>query len=464
MAKEPFDPIDGDNQASARLIRVGKRRYVANMAWRAVDNPTQANKQAREMAKRERMNLMMVYEGFSAQAGLVYAPRSTFKTYSGAYSIAAVLAKSIGDSWLGVFDLDDGNYLLVAVKDGAIVPGFDLVGDPDLIRERALSIRRANAWQAVYMPEQDEDLQAEFRDQAVKSGDLASFLEQAKHTRSHRLIATNSLFGGLLTPSSLVFLVVLLVILLGAFVYFEFIKPSEQRVSNAQLQERAQALAQEKDLAREEVAKATIRPEWVSLPLGQAMMRNCEIHMEKLPAQLINWQLKSLECRATGVVGKYEREKGGATMAQVQSQIQDYPIASVLGEIATIGYRFDAPPARNHGLEVLDEQQWMSRWVSYFQSFEESEVAQLTLKHQPHPEPPPPKARWIKLLGQEEAKVPPPWWNTYTWEMRLAGLSPAQLLSDLPSKGVVLTSAQAEYDQKVSQFEWVLKGLANMRY
>src|SRR3546814_19358074 len=115
-----IDDFDQDANP-ARIIKVNKRRFVVGLAWRPIDKVSAAAKEARLLAKEEDMNLMLIYSGLATQAGFASVTGNEIKLYKGAYSLAAVLADRFGEpSWIGVFELDDGNYVLIAVKDGSI--------------------------------------------------------------------------------------------------------------------------------------------------------------------------------------------------------------------------------------------------------------------------------------------------------------------------------------------------------
>lgn len=463
MADLDYQLYEDDEQTTARVLKVGKRRYVANMAWRSIENPSQAFKEARELAKREQMNLLMLYEGFTKQAGLVDAPRNKLKLYEGAYSLAAVLANYLGESWLGVFSLDDGNYLLVAVKDGAIIPGFDLVGDPQDIRDKALSIRRANKWAEIYIPTDDTVLAQEFAEMNARAQELAALLETAKHQRSHRLVAANARFGGLLKPSTMLLLAGTMAAGAAGLYYLSFIKPDHDRFDQIRRLQSLQELNERKAQALQEVDQAQVRPTWTDKPGAYDLITNCMDHVGTLPAVLVNWPLTSIDCRVSAIAGNYERKQGQATMDQVGQVAARFAVSSVQAQRATVGLALERPAPRQDGTDILGDREWMTQWISYFQTFENSEAGKLDLTPKPHPIPPPPKATWIKLLGQDKAQVPPPWWLTYEWQMTLVGLNPKHVLSQLPLKGVVLQSATATYRPESGQLTWVLKGEVNTR-
>src|SRR3546814_14619466 len=100
-------------------------------------------------------------------------------------------------------------------------------------------------------------------------------------------------------------------------------------------------------------------------------------------------------------------------------------------------------------------------WISFFQQLQQTASAETTVKHKPHPAPPPPKSTWVDLLGKEDAQLPPPWWTTYTWTIRTISVMPSVLLEQLPSKGLVLTKMLAERVTKSGALHWKLEGVVN---
>jgi len=83
------------------------------------------------------------------QAGFVAKNQGVTK---GMYSLATALAGVLGNSWIGVFALENGQYALVGVYGGSIEPGCDVVGDRDDIEQRFSWLRQMREWDAIYVP------------------------------------------------------------------------------------------------------------------------------------------------------------------------------------------------------------------------------------------------------------------------------------------------------------------------
>lgn len=135
--------------APVTITTVNGKQFVSGLFWQPLTRPRAYMKEAREIGKREGMDIVAIRHSTIMQAGFVGKNQGVLK---GMYSIAATLAGKLGSSWLGVFELDDGRYVFVAVNDGAIVPGCDMVGDRDEVREKLAYIYGLFSWEKVYVP------------------------------------------------------------------------------------------------------------------------------------------------------------------------------------------------------------------------------------------------------------------------------------------------------------------------
>jgi hypothetical protein len=123
----------------ARIIRIGKTNWLAGMSWRSFeDRPSKAD--ITDDAKQLNAQWYAVRVGESAIQGGFCMPPDGCKTPTKLYSLAAMLADSQKQPWLGIFKIDDGIWWYIAVRDGhAILPDGDLIGDETTIlaaRER----------------------------------------------------------------------------------------------------------------------------------------------------------------------------------------------------------------------------------------------------------------------------------------------------------------------------------------
>src|SRR3546814_19771552 len=116
-------------------------------------------------------------------------------------------------------------------------------------------------------------------------------------------------------------------------------------------------------------------------------------------------------------------------MANFKKLAIDYPISNTKASEGRIGFKLAAPAKRDPSLDLIDDQVWMNEWISFFQQLQQTASAETTVKHKPHPAPPPPKTTWVDLLGTEAAQLPPPWWTTYTWTIRTISVMTSVLLA-----------------------------------
>src|SRR5260363_9129 len=116
-----------------KVLRVNGKPFVCGLFWQPLTRPRAYMKEAREIGKRESMEIVAIRRSTIIQAGFVAKHQGALK---GMVSMAAALAGLLGPSWLGVFVLDDGHYVLAAVNDRAIVPGCDLTGDHAAVRAK----------------------------------------------------------------------------------------------------------------------------------------------------------------------------------------------------------------------------------------------------------------------------------------------------------------------------------------
>ncbi|WP_254914441.1 type 4b pilus protein PilO2 [Pseudomonas aeruginosa] len=115
------------------VTTVNGQSFVSGLFWQPLSKPRAYMQEAREIGKREKMDIVAIRHGSIIQAGFVSKNAGVTK---GMYSLAAALAGALGESWLGVFALGAERYALVGVKDGAILPGCDIVGDQVEIQEK----------------------------------------------------------------------------------------------------------------------------------------------------------------------------------------------------------------------------------------------------------------------------------------------------------------------------------------
>lgn len=117
----------------SRIIKIAKRNWLAGMTWSSFED-TPSKDDLKKDAQRfgatwtcVRVNESVIQAGFSAPVGDDKQPTKL-------YSLAAMLADSREQPWLGIFRLEEGLWWYIAVRDGhAILPDGDVVGGEDEI-------------------------------------------------------------------------------------------------------------------------------------------------------------------------------------------------------------------------------------------------------------------------------------------------------------------------------------------
>lgn len=123
----------------AQVIQIGKRRWLAGMDWRTyADMPSSDDlKQDAEQTNSTWVALRTgehsIQGGFCPSLDEVSLGHLNGRI-NGLYSLAAMLADSRQQPWLGTFKIAENLWWYIAVRDGhAIIPKGDVLGDKDAI-------------------------------------------------------------------------------------------------------------------------------------------------------------------------------------------------------------------------------------------------------------------------------------------------------------------------------------------
>jgi hypothetical protein len=127
----------------ARVVRIGNRDWVAGLSWRSFEDvPSKA--ELREDAEQLKASWATVRVGEEAVQGGFCKPIEGVKNPNKLCSLAAMMADSHREPWLGIFKIDADLFWYIAVRDGhAILLDGDVIGTEQEIldaRERHLAI------------------------------------------------------------------------------------------------------------------------------------------------------------------------------------------------------------------------------------------------------------------------------------------------------------------------------------
>ncbi|AEK57818.1 conserved hypothetical protein [Acidithiobacillus caldus SM-1] len=195
------------------------------------------------------------------------------KPYKGrVYSLAAAVADVIQEPWLGIFDLGNGLYWYIAVRDSyEILPDGDAVGDWDAVD----ALRRQHA--AYGEP-------STFRDGGLE--EIASILRQGPKVqplvdvRKNPVLAV-AIWSGVVTATAV-----------GGAVAWHI---HETKVEQEKIAAQERRIAIERAIEARRAASAVLP--WAAQPLPANFIRACTSALGKVSPSDLGWLLKSTQCR-----------------------------------------------------------------------------------------------------------------------------------------------------------------------
>lgn len=138
------------------VIKRNDRHYVTDLLWQTLSDPQRRRQQTQELGDELGLDRVASLRYPALQAG--YADRdklpSQWRNSNNLYALAGHIAQSEPGSWLGVFDLGDGDYYIFAISKDVIHPDTDFVGGKSEIQEvfDQLVSERKETWSGVYAP------------------------------------------------------------------------------------------------------------------------------------------------------------------------------------------------------------------------------------------------------------------------------------------------------------------------
>ncbi|KAG0189381.1 hypothetical protein DFQ28_003507 [Apophysomyces sp. BC1034] len=278
------------------ITTINGKQFASGLFWQPLTRPRAYMKEAREIGKREGMDIVAIRHSTIMQAGFVAKNQGVLK---GMYSMAASLAGKLGSSWLGVFELDDGRYVFVAVNDCAIVPGCDMLGDRDEVREKLSYVYGLFTWDKVYVP-------ADF-DYGGEAVDIKTLLLPGNLKNEYRL---KQLRFGLTRKELTAGGAVLIAVTVAMFGYSQWKTEQERRIREERIradQIRQQQLAELNAKAKREQGVKALEHPWAKLPSAEEFVKGCGDAINAVPLTLSGWIVKTVACNGNTADATYER-------------------------------------------------------------------------------------------------------------------------------------------------------------
>lgn len=448
---------------AARIVQINGKRFVAGgVLWQPLSSTAGAKEEVVAFAQSDNMNLATIYSGVTMQAGFIEVPQPNVRQFAGAYALAPILADHFADqaqSWLGVFDLEDGNSILIAVSNGSILPGSDFVGTPDEIASEIEMIYHNGEWEVCFATNPLHRATIEGRGfvGAINSIKLDEVLTRKKYARSYRFFEIRS--G--IHPRVLMAGIAVIVIGMVAFGGHWYLK--NKRLADEAEQSQLAALQNllRRDARKEEllekVAQAAAQPPWYQHAPAQAVVVNCHQGFNRLPMDIAAWSFSKVVCKNERLTATYQRRSGStmeafherAVALQESDRINQF---SVLPDQATVVIELpELTPRGEQDAAPMDE--WTRQWLSLFQSL--SMNTQLDYVEPRAPGPISQEA--VDLLGVAAATPQGPWWETYAWSFSTTTLSPLEVLAGQSGDGFTVSEVELSRNDE-NLLSWSIKG------
>lgn len=308
-----------------------KRRFMAGMYWRHEDRYPNHKALLNGARGRDfwvavrRTRMRSIQSGFCAP---VMDPRKTNRPLPGkVYSLAGALAEVMEEPWLGIFDLGNGLYWYIAVRENyEILPDGDVIGDFD-------TVDKARRGHAAY---------GDWRH--LEDGGIDRLAELARKARKPPLIrdvrrkpwVPYAMTGGAAG-------VAVGAVLTGVYFY-------NQHEEHIEAQKRI-ALAQRIEIARAmDAKKAAANVPWRTTSLPATFLTGCLEAVSALPFSDQGWVLSQITCVSKGptwrAMADWTLGPGATTLHRPQGTV-GVNGGTVIGDLVGTG---PLPTARNSGI------------------------------------------------------------------------------------------------------------------
>lgn len=453
----------GNRSNPAQVVRINNKSFVVGLFWQPLRSLSGAKKEAVIIANREGLNHMVIYSSSMIQVGLADVPTDKIKEYKGSYSLACVLAEELKNkgvvTWVGAFVLDKYSSIMVAVRDGAIIPGCDVIGTHDEISASLQNVIHMHPWDRVYVSGTELfGISGDIDSNILVEEPLSSLVTKKKYPSAYRLTPTKvgispkfiGFLGGLIFLGGAAY---------GALMYFDALQAQKDLLDSLvnKQEHEARLQARRAQLLKEVEASAPIPP-WFAKPQPHLVLEACVDAIHGVEPYIAGWRVTKLNCNYPSGLDVDLVITQGATMRDFRNEamrlkslgiIRDYIVNPESGSIS-----IELPQIESRGeTGAEDKQEWLIGWVSHFQSL----IIGSQITPEEVPASTPISLEAIELLGERPATPDNPWWGRYTWSFESGYLTPLDILSAPLPKGFVVDSVTLE-DSESDERRWSATG------
>lgn len=418
------------------------RVFVTGMLWIPLGNMTSYMKEARQYGHEHGLDIVAIRRtSLMIQAGFV---SRTSDVNKGMYSLAATLAGQLGDSWIAAWAVEAGQdrYAIVAVHEGRIIPGCDLIGTAAEVRKRVLQQRsRGIQFEQEFLP-------AEF-DMGGEILDIEELLQPSRLKREYRL---RPLVLGMSKAELAQLLLVAMLIgggLLGWSQWQAHQAEIERQAAIEEEKKRLQELAElQKQTGTEQSIQALEHP-WAKQPSVADFVAACSHVIYPLPPSIQGWPFNKAECNGAQVIATYDRAGNStahdfalaaADLFSIRPEFIDQGKSGTLKFAISVGAAGDDPL-----IEASDALVALTSWFHSFSQEPQLQPMPVVMPQEPalpgQPAPPPP---------------PPPQWKQYQLSYT-SGVLPYDSFNGAPTQGLRLQEIKTEY--KADHLIWSVTGV-----
>lgn len=431
---------------AAAIITINGNRFVSGLLWQSLTRPRGYMKEAKEIGKREGLDIVAIRDTAEVkQAGFVSKADGAYK---GMYSLAAALAGQLGDTWIGAFKLPDGQYAMVAVDSGAVIPGADKIGDLETIEKqlRRIFARGTTDFKGnIYAPPELEFGGVE--------RDIEELLKSSNLKKEYTLKPLT--FG--LTKKEWIGVAiagaVVLAAIIGVWQWQLAVDRAEREAMIRAAQLEAQRLEELNAKTRAEQLAPALKHPWATMTGVGDFVTVCTRAIHSKPIALGGWVGISANCKADLFAITYART-GSSTVNQLISAAKKVfelaPAFTEGGDKASLNEPLQMTLAGDEDLRSLDDA--LASFNSHFQQVQiKPELVEVPYTPPPAPEP---------LPGEDPAvQAPPapiPDWFEFTFSFD-TDIPPEILVQGLPGRGVRITEIEITRND-LAQLTWTVKG------
>lgn len=418
------------------------RVFVTGMLWIPLGNMTSYMKEARQYGQEHSLDIVAIRRtSLMIQAGFVSRSSDVNK---GMYSLAATLAGQLGDSWIAAWavDAEQDRYAIVAVHEGRIIPGCDLICSAAEVRKKVQQQRsRGIQFDREFLP-------ADF----AMGGELIDIEELLQPSRLKREYRLRPLVLGMSKAELAQLLLVGLLIGGGLLAWSQWKSHQAEITRQAAIEaekKRLEELAElQKQAGSEQPLQALDHP-WAKQSSVDDFVVACSRTMDRLPLSIQGWPFNKAECTSSQIVATYDRA-GNSTAHDFAIAVAE--LFAIRPEVIDQGnaglVKFDMSVSAAGDDALLESREALENLTSWFHSFSQEP------RLQPMPVVPPQEPA---LPGQPTPPPPPPpQWKQYQLSYT-SGVLPYDSFNGAPTQGLRLQEIKTEY--RADHLIWSVTGV-----